>query len=250
MYSFVAWIRFVQGDLEGAEAALVQMEARCIELAFPHGAFSLCYGRSIEAWIRAEADQQERAADIAEELASLAQHYGFDEWAMVAASQHAAARALAALAAGSTEPAVLEPHIETMTTVVQTWRAFDVKTFLAFYDGVLARLLTAAGRREEARERVDIALKMGEDTWIQFYDAELLRLRAHTFDDPDTRHTHLRAAIELAQAQGAFAFELRSAADDFDLMGVSARAALVEAASRFPADQTWPELAHVRALLG
>jgi hypothetical protein len=137
-----------------------------------------------------------------------------------------------------------------MTNVVQTWRAFDVKTFLAFYDAVLARLLIAAGESQAARERVELALKMAEDTWIQFYDAELLRLRAHTLDDPDARHTQLRAAIELARAQGSLVFELRGAADDFELIGEPARASLVEAASRFPSDQTWPELARARALLG
>jgi class 3 adenylate cyclase/tetratricopeptide (TPR) repeat protein len=249
MYSFLAFTRFVQGDLSGAEAALEQMEARCGKLAFPHGAFSLCYGRSIEAWIRSEAGQHERGTVLADQLTVLAQQYSFDEWVMVAWSEQTAGYALVALAAGETEPAALAPHIEAMTTVVQTWRAFDVKTFLAFYDGVLARALIAAGRYEEARERVDIALKMGDDTWIQFYDAELLRLRAQTLDDPNARHTQLRDAIELAQDQGAHLFELRAAADDFELNGEPARAALMEALSRFPADQTWPELARARALL-
>jgi class 3 adenylate cyclase/tetratricopeptide (TPR) repeat protein len=250
MYSFLALTRFLQGDLSGAEAALGQMEARCEKLGFPHGSFSLCYGRSIEAWMRDEAGQHDRGVEIAEQLAVLAQRFGFDEWAMVAASEQAVGRALAALAAPDTEPAALAAHIETMTNVVQTWRAFDVKTFLAFYDAVLARLLIAAGESQAARERVELALKMAEDTWIQFYDAELLRLRAHTLDDPDARHTQLRAAIELARAQGSLVFELRGAADDFELIGEPARASLVEAASRFPSDQTWPELARARALLG
>jgi hypothetical protein len=125
-----------------------------------------------------------------------------------------------------------------------------VKTFLAFYDGVLARTLTAAGRHDEARERTDIALKMADDTWIQFYDAELMRLRAHTLEDPNARHTQLRDAIEVAKGQGAHLFELRAAADDYELVGEPARASLIEALSRFSPDQTWPELARIRALLG
>jgi len=60
---------------------------------------------------------------------------------------------------------------------------------------------------------------MGQDTWIQFYDAELLRLRAHTLDDEDERHRHFRSAIELAQKQGAHIFELRAAADDCEPRG-------------------------------
>jgi class 3 adenylate cyclase/tetratricopeptide (TPR) repeat protein len=250
MYSFLAFTRFFQGELWGAETALKQMEARSHAARFPHGAFSLCYGRSIEGLIRTEAGELARGAELAAELSSLAKHYDFDEWVMVGWSMESGGRALAALAAGETDSATLAPHIKTMTTVVQTWRAFEVKTFLAFYDGVLARLLTAAGDQEAARERLDVALKMGQDTWIQFYDAELLRLRAHTLDDEEARHRHFRDAIELAKKQGAHIFELRAAEDDFEFMGEQARSGLVEAVSRFPADQTWPELARARALLG
>jgi class 3 adenylate cyclase/tetratricopeptide (TPR) repeat protein len=249
-YSFLAFTRFVQGDLRGTEAALQKMEARSRAVGFPRGAFSLCYGRSIDALIRAEAGSPERSLEVANELSSLAKHYDFDEWVMVGWSEESAGRALLALAAGETDPAALAPHVKAMTTVVQTWRAFEVRTFLAFYDGVLARVLIAAGDRQAARDCLDVALKMGQDTWIQFYDAELLRLRAHTLDDIDERHRQYRDAIQLAQKQGAHVFELRSAADDFELMGESARTTLIEAAGRIPADQTWPDLARVRALLG
>lgn len=249
MYSFLAITRFLQGNLSGAKEALERMEALCENLAFPHGAFSLCYGRSIDAWMHAEAGEFERGIDIATGIVELGYRYGFDEWVMVAGSEHAAGSALGAVAAADTDPTVFEAHIEAMTTVVETWRMYDVKTFLAFYDGVLVRVLTAAGKHQAARERADISLKMGADTWIQFYDAELLRLRAHTFDEPDERHAGFRAAIELARKQGALIFELRAAAEDFELIGDPGRAALAEALARFPADQTWPELARARALL-
>ena len=38
---------------------------------------------------------------------------------------------------------------------------------------------------------------------MHFYDAELLRLRAHTTDDPVRRRADLVAAIELAREQDA-----------------------------------------------
>ena len=91
---------------------------------------------------------------------------------------------------------------------------------------------------------------MADETGIHFYDAELLRIRAHTHDDVDRRHADLREAIELAQKQGAPAFELRAAADDFELIGEASRGPLTEALSRFPSDQSWPELERARALLG
>jgi hypothetical protein len=90
---------------------------------------------------------------------------------------------------------------------------------------------------------------MADETGMHFYDAELLRVRAHTSDNPDATHADLRAAIELAQSQGAPVFELHAAADDFELFGKPARSALLDAISRFPSDETWPELARGRALL-
>jgi hypothetical protein len=185
-----------------------------------------------------------------EDVARRAEQHGFGEWVMVSASNRASLAARTALAADETDPATLQQHIENMTAVVEAWRAAQLKTFLASYESVLARLLTAAGKPEAGRERVDLALQMAQDTGVHFYEAELLRVRAHTYDDQSLRHEGLRAAIELARKQGAPAFELRAAADDFELLGAPARAALAEAITRFPADQSWPELARARALLG
>jgi hypothetical protein len=169
---------------------------------------------------------------------------------MISASEVANTRARATLAAGETDPATLEAHIQVLTAVVEGWRAAELKSFLCWYDAALALVLSAAGKQDAARERVDLALQMADATGWHFYDAELLRIRAHTCEEQDARHAGLRRAIELAHRQGALVLELRSAADDFELVGEAARAALVDALSRFPADQTWPELAHARALLG
>ena len=82
-----------------------------------------------------------------------------------------------------------------------------------------------------------------------FYDAELLRLRAHTHTDPDARQADIGAALELARRQGATLFELRAALDDYDLRGQPARAALIDVVSRIPANNAWPELARAQASL-
>jgi hypothetical protein len=63
-------------------------------------------------------------------------------------------------------------------------------------------------------------------------------------------HVGLLEAVAVAREQGASIFELRAAADDFELVGEPALATLAEAVARFPSDQSWPELARARALLG
>ena len=90
---------------------------------------------------------------------------------------------------------------------------------------------------------------MARDTGMCFYDAELLRLRAHTHTDPDARQADIGAALELARRQGATLFELRAALDDFELRGEPARAALADAVSRIPTDSAFPELARAQASL-
>jgi hypothetical protein len=136
-----------------------------------------------------------------------------------------------------------------MTRLLDTLRTFGLLMYITFYDAVLARLLIAAGEPEQARARLDTALALAQDTGMCFYHAELLRLRAHTHTDPDARRADLGAALALARHQGATLFELRAALDDFELGGEPARAALIDAASRFPAHSPLPELARAQASL-
>ena len=131
--------------------------------------------------------------------------------------------------------------------MLDTLRTVGLNAYATFFDGVLARLLIAAGQPDQARHRLDTALALARDTGMCFYDAELLRLRAHTHTDPDARAADIAAALDLARRQGATLFELRAAFDDFDLRGQPARAALIDVADRIPTNNAWPELARAHA---
>lgn len=248
MHTHLALARFVQGDLGGAEEQLAQTLGRVAELGFPQGPFSHAYLRCYETWMRIEAGQLGRAAEIVDELDEQAKRHGFDFWISVAAIQRATVGALSALAGGECDPDALRPHIDVMTMFVQGWRQAEAKLFVTFYDGVLARLLTAAGRSHEARERLDTALQLAHETGVNFYRAELLRLRAHAAEDAESRAADLRTAVDTANRQAAWIFELRAATDEFELRGESARAVLAGAMNRF-GDSGWPELVRARALL-
>ena len=160
---------------------------------------------------------------VAEELTSDARRHGFDYWVVMGAAQQATVDALSALSAGEIDPKELQTHIGTLTFIVQSWREAEATLFVSFYDAVLAQLLAAAGKPDEARERLDIALQLGEETGVNFYRAELLRLRAHTTEDTDERDADLRAAIDTARQQNASIFELRAVIDDFELRGASSQ---------------------------
>jgi hypothetical protein len=124
-----------------------------------------------------------------------------------------------------------------------------VGIYHGFLESIRARRLISAGQRDEARRNLDAALQKADDNDEHFYDAELLRVRAHTQVDPDARTAGFAAAAELARHQGAGLFELRATLDDFQLRGQPARAALVAAVSRMPTDGAMPEVALARAAL-
>ena len=243
----LALLGLVRGDLTGVEAELAQVARRADKLGFPQGPFSLAFARFVEIWMRIEAGQLDRAAVLAADLIDQAERHGFDVWQLLGGAQQATVNALAALGAENPDPTALSNHIATITTLLDTLRTVGLNPYATFFDSVLGRLLIAAGQPDQARHRLDTALALARDTGMCFYDAELLRLRAHTHTDPDARAADIAAALDLARRQGATLFELRAALDDFDLRGQPARAALIDVADRIPTNNTWPELARAHA---
>jgi class 3 adenylate cyclase len=245
----LAWGRLVQGDLTGAGVELARA-ARWIErLDFPQGPFMHDYTLFMDCWMCIESGQLERAAALSAEMIEQAERHDFDLWRLIAATQQAAASALAALATDDLDPAELSSHIDALTGLLDTWGAIELNLYRTYFDAVVGRLMIAAGQREQARARLDTALALAEDTGMHFYDAELLRLHAHTQTDADARRGDVNAALEVARRQGATLFELRAALDDFELRGEQARAVLLDAVERMPDDGAWPELKRACAAL-
>ena len=183
-YIHLALTRLVRGDLTGAEAELAQAARRAEQLGFPQGPFSLAYARFVEIWLRIEAGQLDRAAVLAADLIDQAERHGFDLWRLVGATQQAIVSALAALGADDLDPTRLSAHIATMTTLLDTLRTVG----LNIYRHLLRRHARAAvDRRRPTRagpRPPGHRTALAQDTGMCFYDAELLRLRAHTHTDP------------------------------------------------------------------
>ena len=154
--------------------------------------------------MRVEAGQLDRAAVLAADLTEQAERHGFDMFRVWGPALQAAVSALAFVDADDPDPAGLSAHIATMATLLDILRMVGMNVYITFHDGVLGRLLIAAGQPEQARARLDTALQLAQDTGMHFYDAELLRLRAHTHTDPD-RRADIAAALDLARRQGATA---------------------------------------------
>jgi class 3 adenylate cyclase/tetratricopeptide (TPR) repeat protein len=249
-YLHVALTCGVRGDLARAQAELAQAVRRAEGLEFPHGPFSLGYARFGEIWLGIEAGQLDRAAILVAELIDQAERYGFDQWRLAGATEQGIVSALASLGADDLDPTGLSAHIATITSCIDTWGTVGLNIYRTFFDAMLGRLLIADGQPDQACARLNMALRLADDTGMHFYDAELLRLRAHTYTDPAARQADVSAALALARRQGATLFELRAALDDFELRGQPAHAALADVVSRIPTDSAFPELARAQGALG
>ena len=245
----LAQARWVRGDLAGADDVLRRATARAAELDFPQGPFSRCYARYVEATIAVEAGQDSRAIEASADISSVGTQHGFDQWIAAGELMNQCGGAVTTLRAEPPNPVALEIPIQMLTGWVTACRALEARGFLTSFDGFLARLLLAAGQPAEARRRIDDGLQLARDTGMHYYDAELLRLRAHTHTDPAHVQADLEAARELASRMGANGFALRAALDEHRLRGPSALDSLRSALERMPADGTWPEVEIARGIV-
>jgi class 3 adenylate cyclase/tetratricopeptide (TPR) repeat protein len=250
-HEHLAWYRLIQGDLAGAEVQLKRAVDRANQLGYPQKPYNRLYAIDMDVWVRVETGQYDRARALVREMAETSDRYGLDYlyWQLLTATENAMVDARADVAARSPDPAALPAHIEALTQVIEVWQALGASTYRPFYWCVLGQLLTAAEQPDQARTRLDGALQFTADTGVHFYDAELLRARAHTHSDAKARADDLAAARELARGQGARLFELRASLDDFDLRGEPARNHLIDAVEKMPRNSPLPELARARVAL-
>lgn len=248
-HQHLALTSLMQGDVHGAEAELARAVEWLQQLPFPRGPYGLGYAGFVESWICLETGRLDRAVVRTTEVVELGQRHGFDAWLLIGATQRASATAHVTLAATTPVDADVTAHIATLTALLDAWRALGFIIYSTAFDAILARLLIAAGEPERARARLDIGLSIGAETGMRFYDAELLRLRARTHDEPDARLADLAAARAVADSQGAWLFALRAAIDEYTIRGTDAEPALVEAISRIPGGSPLPELTLASDLL-
>ena len=239
----------LQGDLTGAEARLAQAVGRAEHLGFPLDTYNHVWTLRNEIWIHCEASQLDRARTVADQMIEQAERHGFDYWQRFGALEQCAIDARTLLSSADRDPAALANHITTMTTIQDALRRIGVEAYRPLNDALIGQLLIAAGRHDEARDRFDTALSITAANGQRFYDAELLRLRAHTLTEPAARAAGFGAALDVARRQGTPLFELRAALDDFELRAEPAREALRIAAGRLAGDSGLPELARARELL-
>jgi class 3 adenylate cyclase/tetratricopeptide (TPR) repeat protein len=245
---YLALTNMVRGDPDRANAELAESIVRCDELEFPQNAYNRGHTYFVAIWICLESGRLDEAAELVADLRRLGEQSGLDVWRAVGATEHVTVKALAALHSGA-GAAELMAKVDKIAFFVDGSRLMQLNVYLTFQDAIIGRLLIAAGQPEKARERLEMALEHAEETGMHFYDAELMRLRAQTFADPQERRTALAGALESARRQGATLFELRCLLDSFEVIGGGDRSELEDAIRRFRGNASWPEFVRAQGIL-
>ena len=181
----------------------------------PSGPYNHVYAIDMECWMRSEAGQFDRARALVIDMMEKAERYGFEFWQGFGHTVQSRVDSDSLLRSAEPDAEAVTAQIDIVTQFTDLWRSVGLFAYQTHYDCIIGQLLTAAGRRDEAQTRINTALQLADDTGMHFFDAELLRARAHTHSDPDTRAADLGMAIQLARQQDAPLFELRAALDDF-----------------------------------
>jgi hypothetical protein len=246
-HNHLALTHMLHGELDSAKIELAQAVYRSDGLGYPRDAFNRAMTYFTEIWVCLETGQIEEAATLVAGLRQLSEQSGLDFWRFVSVTQHATVKGLAALNSNA-DAATLILRADTIAKCVDGSRFMHLNTYLTFHDSIIGRLMIAAGQPEQARARLELALQQAEETGMHFYDAELMRVRAHTFTEPESCRAALTTALEYARHQGATLFELRCLLDSFDLFGGD-RSELDGAVRRFQGDARWPECARAETIL-
>jgi class 3 adenylate cyclase/tetratricopeptide (TPR) repeat protein len=249
IHTHLALARFMRGDPVGAADAIAQAEQMAAELPFPQGPFSTAYNSVYGSWIDLELGHLDRAAVSIGDTLTLAERHGFSFWTIAATVQQALLDAVRHRLHDPCDRAALAQQAGVLAGLVVTWQMIDTRVFLPPVITGLGLALVAAGDLEGGCQRFDEASTLADETGVRFYAAETLRARALAGTDRTQVEDGLRRALELAQQQGAVAFELRVARDLLRVCGRAARPLLSAAVDQFAADASYPELDESRSLL-
>jgi class 3 adenylate cyclase/tetratricopeptide (TPR) repeat protein len=216
VHALLTLARFVTGDAEGALAQADAARRFSEGLEFPRGPYSAANAVSYGIWMALERDDVVAGSAGVDKLTDIAERHGFEFWTLVAATQQAQVAAVEALHATPGDVAILAAHASGLEGFCGVWRSLDLGLFRPSHLALAGRLHLAAGDHGKAAAQFDEALRFSGETGMRYYDAELLRLRAWVAARAGADEEvvpRLRAALDVARAQGAVPFERRIARD-------------------------------------
>ena len=248
VYAYLGPLRFITGDVAGAQEAIRAGVVRSEPLEFPRGPFSLAFVRNYESILHRVRGDGEAAAVAAEEALAIGERHGFFDWQIVGRMQRGAAGVLA-----DPSPEALGELDDAMGV----WCAVGGEAQIPWLRAELAAGHLARGDLEQATaclEEAFAGMRRGQRLALP----EALRLRAELRLRADPSATtaaaaDLREAIGVARAQGDVYSLLRAALTHRRLLGRDGdlvETALADAVRAYRDAPAFPDLAAARELVG
>lgn len=203
------------GDVARIERLIDIARRMCAALPFPRGAYTLAAFLVGESWLRVELDDYDNAMRIVDEIVELSTRYGFDSWAIVAATQQQVFEGLRLIYEGRADShqRELSGLAATVGTYMSMWKSMEQWVFVTYYTTVQGILHAAAGEKDLALAAYEEARAIAKRTGMYFYEAETIRHLARLQPTPDEQEQKCREALALAQQQGSLLYELHAALD-------------------------------------
>ncbi|UJB67207.1 AAA family ATPase [Acidovorax sp. YS12] len=239
--ALLAWVCWIEGDLERARALADENVALARALGHAHS-FGFAFSCAAVLYRHLRAPQQ--AAALSGELLDYARHHRLLLW------QAAAAGVLGWAQAAQGDAGGLAPIRQGLEGARLVFRVIEI-TFMAFLIDALLHL----GRPAEALPLIDEALERSAANHDTHFVPELLRLRGDALRHlrPDAAAEALdlyRQALRLAEASGAALFALRSATRIARLeAGAGAARPLAQVLARVQGPPGNPDLREAREVL-
>jgi len=205
--SLLGPVRWSLGDQLGARQAIDASKALAAALESKR-AINLSRIGQTNAWLHQMRGDSQEARNEADQALIVARRFHID-WAVVNLSIHKGL----AMAHLSRDRRDLEEAAAIVDENLRYWRAAGAETFVPYFQGKLAEAYQRAGDTARSFDLVNQAIELAGTIDEHCHDAELHRVRGEVRlarGEHEKGVDDLLAAIEIARAQRAVSFEIRS----------------------------------------
>jgi predicted ATPase/class 3 adenylate cyclase len=202
----LAWSEWIGGRILLSERHAAEAIGHARRIAHAH---SLVYAIAVDSLRLLTGRDFISSKETAIEARTLAEKHGFRYW--IAWSD--------IVLAGLERQADPDRAYDLLTKAIGRYQSTGARQLVPYALALEAECLLDLDRPRDAGSILDSALALVEDTGVRLYQAEILRLRACTAHrlGESNEETYLRASIQVARAQCAESFVLRSLLSAFEI---------------------------------
>jgi len=242
---FLSFVRWFQGDIDGAEEAVKQSRAHAEKL---NHAGSRLHVIELSLLLAQYQRKPELIGDLTGQLKQICETIGLPEY-------EGKLNCCKGIVLANTLE--LEPGIELIKQGLDQLKAVGTTEDVPLYTEYLAQALGMAQKPDEALKYIDELLELLEAQKLRYWQAELFRRKGLLLwdkGDVDQAKSFLCKALQVAEEQSALTLALRAALSLYNFNLVTglypeSRETLKGLYSRFATDQSSSELDEARAIL-